>query len=135
MKKSIAVYIFLAFSIGLFLVSCNDNPYQQGEMIYLSQCANCHMEDGSGLEGNIPPLANADYIADDPYVMVCITKYGMEGEITVNGIKYNQPMEGIEEITDFQITNLINYINNAWGNDYGLAKVQEVRKRLEACDR
>ncbi len=117
----------------LSLESCNDNPYKQGKMIYDSQCANCHMDDGSGLKGNIPPLANADYIADDPYLMACIIKHGVEGEVVVNGVTYNQPMAGIEEITDFQITNVINYINNAWGNDYGLAKVQEVRKRLEEC--
>lgn len=135
MNKRLAIYIFCLITFGFLIESCNDNPYKQGEMIYQTQCANCHMEDGSGLEGNMPPLAGADYIAKDPYIMVCIIKYGMEGEIVVNGKTYNQAMEGIQEITDFQITNVINYINHAWGNDYGLAKVQEVRKRLEECEK
>ena len=92
------------------------------------------MDDGSGLEGLYPPLANADYIKDDPLKMVCIIRNGMEGEISVNGRTYNQAMEAIPQLSEFEIANIINYINQAWGNDLGFVKLGDVRSQLETCE-
>ncbi len=91
------------------------------------------MDDGLGLRGVIPPLAGADYLARDPAATACIIRYGLQGEIVVNTKTYNQPMEGISQLSEFQIANIINYINSAWGNNYGYVSVPEVRQRLAAC--
>ena len=91
------------------------------------------MEDGTGLKGIMPPLAGADYVEEDPLRMACIIRYGMEGRIEVNGITYDEPMAGIRELSDFEITNIINYINHAWDNDYGFVRIDEVRERLDEC--
>ena len=91
------------------------------------------MDDGQGLRGVIPPLAGADYVARDPAGMACIIRYGLAGEITVNGVTYNQVMEGIPQLTEFQISNIINYINTSWGNDFGFTSMPDIRSRLEAC--
>lgn len=92
------------------------------------------MEDGSGLEGNIPPLAQADYIKHAPLATACIIRKGMDGEMLVNGVTYNQPMPAVTALSEFEITNVINYINHAWGNDYGVVKLEDVRTALEDCD-
>jgi mono/diheme cytochrome c family protein len=126
--------LFLLTAIALTYVSCDDNPYKQGHALYDNVCSNCHMEDGSGLEGAIPPLASADYVEEDPLRMACIIRYGQNDTIVVNGRTYDQPMAGIRELTEFQITNIINYINHAWGNDYGVVKLEDVRALLEECD-
>ena len=93
------------------------------------------MEDGTGLPGVIPPLKGADYLKTDPLRAACIIRYGMEGAVVVNDTTYNQPMPGIPEdkISAFEITNIINYINQAWGNDYGYVNYVDVKKQLEAC--
>ncbi len=91
------------------------------------------MSDGTGLRGLIPPLANADYIKTDPLRMACIIRYGMAGEVIVNDTTYNQAMAGVPELSDFEITNVINYINQAWGNNYGYVKFQDVKQALENC--
>ena len=126
----------LLFSTLFFLVllACNDNPYKQGRGLYTTQCASCHMEDGSGLEGAIPPLAQADYVKEDPLRMACIIRVGQNDTIIVNGRTYNQPMAGNIALSEFQITNIINYINHAWGNDYGVVKLEDVRNLLDACE-
>ena len=116
-----------------YLPSCQQNPYKQGAILYENFCANCHMDDGSGLEGVIPPLAQADYVRDNQELLPCIIYKGMEGEIVVNGITYNQPMVGAEVLSDFEITNIINYINHSWGNDYGFQKLEDTRKALSEC--
>lgn len=92
------------------------------------------MDDGSGLEGIYPPLDNADYIKEDPLRMVCIIRNGMEGEIVVNGRVYNQAMESIPQLTEFEIANIINYINQAWNNELGFVKMSDIRKQLESCE-
>ena len=57
----------------------------------------------------------------------------MTGKITVNGKEYEQAMQGITRLSDFEIANVINYINQAWGNDYGFIQINEVRVSLENC--
>jgi len=127
------VFAFLIFSGFSGLFSCQGETYKQGAILYTIFCANCHMEDGSGLIGNIPPLAQADFIQNDPARMACIIKYGLKDTIIVNGQSYHQPMAGIPKLTEFEIANIINYINHAWGNDYGYVRMDKIRTELEDC--
>lgn len=131
MKKYSFLLLLLAFA---FVMSCESNPYEHGEILYENFCASCHMDDGSGLEGNIPPLAGADYIANHKDQMACVIRYGLQGEVIVNGKRYHNPMPGVKQLSDFEITNIINYINHAWGNDFGYTQIDDVRTALEACE-
>jgi mono/diheme cytochrome c family protein len=58
----------------------------------------------------------------------------MKGELIINGEVYNGQMAGIPILTDVQINNIINYINQAWGNDYGQSNVKKVSQQLETCE-
>lgn len=91
------------------------------------------MEDGSGLGGEIPPLAQADFLEKYADQVACIIYAGIEDTIIVNGKTYNQPMEGIKQLSPVEITNVINYINRAWGNDYGSVTLGEVKENLIPC--
>ena len=138
MSKTLLSIVLISvslFSISFFSSSCQDDPFKQGAILYTNFCANCHMEDGTGLEGLIPPLAGADYVEKNPLDMVCIIRYGMSGPIEVNGKQYDQPMAGIPQLSEFEIANVINYINQAWGNDYGYTKLEDIRQDLENCSK
>lgn len=113
--------------------SCDYDPYSQGKVLYDYHCANCHMEDGVGLKSLIPPLANSDWLKNNQEAMPCLIKKGIKGPITVNGKIYDTEMAGIEYLNDIQINNIINYINNSWGNQYGDSNVRNVKKALENC--
>ncbi len=113
--------------------ACQKKPFPQGEALYRTHCASCHMDDGLGLRGVIPPLAGADYVAKDPAGMACIIRNGLADSISVNRIMYSEPMAGIPQLTEFQIANIINYINSAWGNDFGYMPMPEIRQRLLDC--
>ena len=122
------------FFLFIALYSCQDQPFKQGEILYTNFCANCHMEDGSGLAGNIPPLAGSDYLKNNQVFTACIIRYGQSDTIMVNGIPYFQPMAGIPKLSQFEIANIINFINQAWGNDYGFVKLEDIRQQLADCD-
>jgi len=115
------------------MLSCGNDTFRQGEILYANFCSNCHMPDGSGLKGNIPPLAGSDYVKNDPAGMACVIRYGLADSILVNGKPYGQPMAGIPQLSDFEIANIINYINHSWGNDFGYVQIGEIRKALETC--
>lgn len=125
--------LLLLFSVCFAVLSCERKPYRQGEILYQNFCANCHMDDGSGLAGNIPPLAGADFVRQNQDQLACIIRHGLEGGVVVNGIAYQNPMAGIPQLSEFEIANIINYINQAWGNDYGYLPLKNVRESLEGC--
>lgn len=135
MPRNFVLIALFSFGTCLWLASCANPPFAQGQNLYLTHCANCHMEDGSGLRGNIPPLAGADYLRDHQEELACIIRYGQQDTIVVNGRTYHEPMPGVPGLTEFQIANIINYINQAWGNDYGFVKVEDLRTQLEQCKR
>lgn len=91
------------------------------------------MDNGSGLEGLIPPVVGSDYVRDNITETACIIRYGREEPLEVNGRRYTQPMPDSPQLSDFEITNIINYIRHAWSNDYGYVSLQQVREALENC--
>lgn len=105
----------------------------EGKRLYTQHCANCHMDDGSGLQGLIPPLAGADYLQLQSDMLACNIRYGLQGEIEVNGRMYNEPMPGNEDLTYADITNIINYIRNSWGNEHAYMGQAEVKAQLNDC--
>ena len=90
------------------------------------------MDNGIGLAKLIPPLANSDYLRDNQDAIACILRNGQNGKVVVNGVEYNQEMPG-KKYTEVQITNITNYINNAWGNDFGVVSLNGITKDLRKC--
>jgi mono/diheme cytochrome c family protein len=130
------VLLFQLFTLLVILLlgnACESHPYQQGEILYNNFCANCHMENGAGLGQLIPTLVQSDYLKNNQSALACIIRKGLEGEIIVNGKSYNQAMPGVPQLNDVEITNVINYINHAWENDYPIMQLQDVQKALEGC--
>jgi mono/diheme cytochrome c family protein len=128
-----ASFLF-SFLISIFLLfACDPNPYREGERLYKKNCANCHMDNGEGLSALIPPLAGADFLQKNREKLPCIVKYGMKDSIFVNGKMYSEQMAGVETLSDIHITNVLNYINNSWGNRHEPYRLDEVRKFLERC--
>ena len=126
--------LLLAILLASTGIGCEDKvEYRQGGVLYTAYCANCHMDDGTGLKGNIPPLANSDWLRDNQDQLACVIYAGMEGEIVVNGVTYNAAMTGNPELKTTQVTNIMNYINHAWGNDYGFVSLPKAEAQLEEC--
>lgn len=123
----------IILSLLLVLFACQRNPWRDGEWIYQKNCASCHGENGQGLGELIPPLAGADFLEKNPGQLPCIVRNGLQDTIVVNGKTFVQPMAGVPHLSDIEITNLLNYVNHAWGNDYGVYKLEEVRGLLEKC--
>lgn len=100
----------------------------KGKITYNELCITCHLADGKGVANAFPPLANSDYLKNNQDKSIIGVKKGMSGEITVNGVAYNNVMAPLG-LTDEEVANVMNYINNSWGNNYGeYISVEQVSK-------
>jgi mono/diheme cytochrome c family protein len=128
------LFLVLLASLLLAGVSCETTTYQGGERLYKTMCANCHMDSGEGLGTLIPPLAGSDYLGKNLDKLPCIVRYGLRDSITVNGKIYGENMAGMPGLSDIQITNLLNYINSAWGNNNPPYSFEEVQRLMGQCN-
>lgn len=102
-----------------------------GQEIYSSYCISCHMNEGEGVPGAFPPLANSDYLMEDKERSIHIVMYGLEGEIVVNGDTYNNVMTPLG-LSDEEITHVLNFVRNSWGNEGEVVTFEEVKAVREA---
>ncbi|MBO6495418.1 MULTISPECIES: c-type cytochrome [Roseivirga] len=88
---------------------------EAGKNTYNQVCMACHMDKGQGIPNVFPPLAKSDYLMKDVTRNIKNLIEGLQGEITVNGKKYNQvmPASGLD---DTDIANVLNYVMNSFGN-------------------
>ena len=128
------LFLIIIFFLTIFFLTDCKNSFSDGQYLYETHCQSCHMPDGIGLRGVIPPLAGSDYLENNYDKLPCIILLGVEGEMIVNGKIYNQPMEGIPELKTMDVALLINYINHQWGNDGRYTDFREVEANLQKCE-
>jgi mono/diheme cytochrome c family protein len=109
--------------------------YVQGEQLYVNHCSNCHQKSGTGRGLVYPPLKGSDYLQENFESVLCLMRYGISGELVVNGNNFNQAMPGISTLTDLEVAEIATYIFNTWGNRSGIVEVQDATSILNDCSR
>lgn len=118
-----------------------DNPQEKaddlssinikGDEIYKNNCQACHQVNGEGISNTFPPLAKSDFLSNKEQVIAQVIN-GRKGEITVNGIKYNNVMPP-QPLSDSEIAAVLNYVYNNFGNtgeeDISVDEVKAVREK------
>ncbi len=108
-----------------------EESMKRGQTVYNSMCITCHMAKGEGVPKVFPPLANSDYLKDKQKESIIGIKNGMSGEMVVNGVTYNSLMTPLG-LSNEEVADVMNYINNSWGNNYGqLITPEEVTKVIK----
>ncbi|UXX78345.1 cytochrome c [Reichenbachiella carrageenanivorans] len=116
-----AVCLFSFYSQGQSL----SESIARGQEVYLNECVTCHMDNGEGISGAFPPLANSDYFKNDISKAVKVILNGLEGEVTVNGTTYYGVMDPVD-LTDQEVADVLNYIQNNWGGKAKAISVKDV---------
>jgi len=122
--------VLLLFS-SLIFSQDKEESIERGKLLYQDLCSRCHMPDGKGVEGIYPPLAKSDYLFNKlRESILAIKQGGIEGEIIVNGIKYNTQMEDLGLYED-EVADVVNFILNSWGNKNDKIITEEYIKNLK----
>ena len=131
MKNFLVALFAMAFSLSL--ISFQKKPafdlkasIGRGKEIYLAQCITCHMDGGEGIEGVYPPLAKSDYLMADKNRSIKQLIKGMTGPMKVNGKSYDGEMTAFD-MSDQELSDILNYIRNSWGNKGESVRPEEVR--------
>ena len=144
------VFSFVVLLMGVFLMLFFKSSYEtqetayktiqskalkesikRGNAVYSDFCISCHLPNGEGIQNIYPPLANSDYLKSNRRASIKGLKYGLKGEITVNGLQYNKYMPPMGLSAD-EIADVMNFSNHSWGNTYGkivtVKEVSEIKK-------
>src|SRR5690554_1680132 len=99
-----------------------------GKAVYSRTCFACHQSEGQGIAKVFPPLAKSDYLNKDVNRSIDAVLYGLSGEITVNGEKYNSVMTS-QGLSDQEVADVFTYIYNNWGNNKTVVTPEMVKSR------
>lgn len=89
---------------------------ERGKDVYTTYCVTCHMPAGNSTAGVYPPLAKSDYLKKPIDSLIKIVLEGQTGEIVVNDTTYNGQMLPLNYLTDEQVSDVLNYTRNSFGN-------------------
>ncbi|HEX8270004.1 MAG TPA: cbb3-type cytochrome c oxidase subunit II [Flavobacterium sp.] len=100
-----------------------------GEALFTANCAACHQANGEGLKGAFPPLKGSKIVTGDNlelYVDIIMNGYDAKAEYGVMAAVGTNM-----EFTEFDVSAIINYERNAWGNKGREVTPEEVKKIME----
>lgn|SRR5690606_34271919 len=137
------IYTLLIFGLMIIgfsqLSSCHNNNLNiqtaqyavNGQKLYRAHCQNCHGGKGEGLGKLYPPLTDQKYLSENRNKLSSIIKYGLSGEIVVNGEKYNQAMPANPTLTDLDIAYILTYVTTHFGDSDSTFTQEEVALGLK----
>ncbi len=130
--------IAIAELLILFISSCGGNSSStststatgsqsaiSGAAVYNRTCVTCHQGNGAGIPGAYPPLAKSDFLADKEKTITQVIK-GFQGELVVNGVKYNNVMPP-QPLNDEEVAAVLTYVNSSFGNTGAAITSDEVK--------
>ncbi|MBK0384004.1 c-type cytochrome [Pedobacter sp. SD-b] len=137
MRKTIVSVSFLLLTAAIFFSACvNEDSikyqryYSDGLDVYKIHCQNCHMDDGKGLAGLIPPLTDTTFLKLNRKMLASYIVYGLEDTIKIHCIEYEGKMPAEKHLASIDLAKLLTYVTNSFGNKQGIFDVKEVEKNL-----
>ena len=106
---------------------------EQGKRLFGMVCAACHQSNGQGVPNKFPPLAGSDFLNFDKKRAIKVLIHGRQGEIVVNGAKYNNSMP-LFPLSDEDIASALTFVYSSFGNsgkDVTAAEVKAARAEKE----
>lgn len=120
MKKLYQIMIAtLGFSALISTVNAQDHS-ADGAAIYTDFCEACHQPGGEGFEDVYPALKENIFVLGDKEELIYLMLEGRAGMPTF-----------IADLEVEQLTTIINYIRNSWGNAGGDISQEEVDEAYE----
>lgn len=108
-----------------------EKTLERGKAVYAAVCQACHQENGQGMAGVFPPLANSPWVLGSALRMTSIILHGVQGPITVNGEKFSNVMPGLREaMSPEDVAAVATYVRGSFGNKASPVTLETVRRAL-----
>ncbi|RXK61694.1 cytochrome c [Lacibacter luteus] len=113
--------------IGMTTQQIDKKVMDRGKKVYSQYCSPCHQADGSGVPGLNPPLEKTTHVLGNKSSLIKIILKGLNTHEEINGETYNNVMAPHNHLTDQQISDVLTYVRNSFGNKASLITVAEVK--------
>lgn len=131
MKRMVILVCSVLLSIFCF-IQCGSSSSSSGEQLYAKNCGNCHMSNGKGVGTLIPSLITSEYVQTGSLDIACMIRNGILAE-TANGKFENYKMPSNEALSDVDIANILNYLQDQFNQGKKTYHFKEVKATLEEC--
>jgi mono/diheme cytochrome c family protein len=127
--KTLQTGLCLSLGLSSSQAASDAEVMKRGKELYEEpgSCVTCHMADGKGQPGSIPPLAGSTWL-QDPNRTIAITLRGLVGPIKVNNRRYYSAMPPQLLFDDEKLADIITYVNQTWGNKVSAVTAEQVGK-------
>ncbi|MBE2213923.1 MAG: cytochrome c [Opitutaceae bacterium] len=87
-----------------------------GRKVYVRVCQECHMPEGQGQVGVVPPLADSPVLrVADTRPLIRIVLHGLQGPIDIKGKRFNGVMPGQgAKLNDAEIASVLSHVRATW---------------------
>jgi mono/diheme cytochrome c family protein len=128
MKKMI---LFMPVGM-LLLVVMNQQPVDKatmarGKKVYGQYCLTCHQADGGGVPKLNPPLEKTSWVLGSKTRLIRVVLKGMDSHEEIDGETYSNIMAPFNFLKDQEISDVLTYIRNSFGNKATPVTVGDVR--------
>ena len=113
--------------IGMTTQQIDKKVMDRGKKVYSQYCSPCHQADGSGVPGLNPPLEKTTHVLGNKSALIKIILKGLNTHEEINGETYNNVMAPHNHLTDQQISDVLTYVRNSFGNKASLVTIAEVK--------
>lgn len=110
-----------------------DQQIESGKRLFAIICSTCHQPDGKGIPNQFPPLAQSDFLNYNKKMVIGILIRGRQGEIVVNGMKFNNSMPSFP-LNDEDIADVLTFVYSSFGNSGKQVVSKEVASIRELKD-
>jgi mono/diheme cytochrome c family protein len=88
----------------------------RGKKVYTQFCVTCHQQDGGGVPNMNPPLEKTSYVLGNKTKLIRVVLKGLNTHEEIDGESYSNVMAPFNFLTDLQISDVLTYIRNSFGN-------------------
>ncbi|HTF31429.1 MAG TPA: c-type cytochrome, partial [Flavitalea sp.] len=100
----------------------------KGSEVYFSYCSTCHQTNGEGDGNRFPPLVESEWVNGDKDKLIGVVLNGLQGEVTVKGKTYNNPMPPHNFLKDEDVASVLTYIRKTFNDNDEAITAEEVKK-------
>ncbi|HUY38566.1 MAG TPA: cytochrome c [Candidatus Binataceae bacterium] len=99
---------------AMLILALGGTAHSSGARVFAANCAVCHQNHGQGVPGTYPSLAGTvgSYVRSKSgrAYLVQVVSFGMNGAIVSRGAEYNGFMQPWTQLSDADISAVLNYI-------------------------